>query len=273
MKILKTVKQMRAFSRSRKTKGRKIILVPTMGFLHAGHVSLIRRAKREGGLVVVSIYVNPAQFGPKEDFARYPRNMRHDLAVLRKEKVTAVFAPENLYTTGASMSVDPGPMQKVLCGRFRPGHFKGVATVVAKLFNIVEPDTAVFGQKDAQQFIILRRMVLELDLTVKMVVSPTVREKDGLAMSSRNAYLTGGQRRLAPSLYRALLGVKAAYRSGARNASRVLRAARKIPMGRLQYFEAVDPYSLLPVKTLRKGVLVAGAMTLGKTRLLDNIIL
>jgi pantoate--beta-alanine ligase len=244
-----------------------------MGFLHAGHVSLIRRARREGGLVVVSIYVNPAQFGPKEDFARYPRNMHQDLAILRKEKAAAVFAPKNLYTAGASMSVDPGPMQKVLCGRFRPGHFRGVATVVAKLFNIVEPDTALFGQKDAQQFAILQRMVRELDLPVKMVDSPTVREKDGLAMSSRNAYLTGAERRLAPSLYRALLSVKAAYRSGARSAGAVLRIARKIPMGRVQYLEAVDQHSLLPVKTLRKGVLVAGAMTLGKTRLIDNIII
>ncbi|MFH0922131.1 MAG: pantoate--beta-alanine ligase [Fibrobacterota bacterium] len=273
MNVIKTKPSMRQWSTVCRAKGQTIAFVPTMGFLHKGHLSLVRRAKQLGDRVVVSIYVNPTQFGPNEDFKSYPRNMKRDLALLRKEGVDAVFAPKNLYETGDLFRVDPGALQNALCGKSRPGHFQGVCTVVLKLFNIIMPRVAVFGQKDAQQFIILKRMVKELDLPVKMVALPIVRERDGLAMSSRNAYLSPSERAQAPSLRRALLFVQSRHKKGRNSAGAALGSAQRLLEGEADYLEAVDPCTLQPVKRLRKGVLVAGAMRLGKTRLIDNIVL
>lgn len=254
-------------------RGRAVVFVPTMGCLHQGHLSLVRRAGGLGDRVVVSIYVNPAQFGKKEDFRGYPRDLQRDARLLEKEKVDVLFAPKNLYGKGACVTADPGPMGDVLCGRSRPGHFRGVATVVLKLFNIIRPDAAVFGRKDAQQFAILDKMVSDFNLPVKMVAAPVVREKDGLAMSSRNVYLSPAERKKAPSLHGALKAVSLAYKKGERRAARVLKKASRIAEGDLEYLEAVDRRTLLPVPRLKAGVLVAGAMRLGRTRLIDNIIL
>ena len=264
---------MTAWSCAQTEKHKTIAFVPTMGYLHEGHLSLVERAQKEASLTVVSIYVNPTQFGPKEDFSRYPRNSKRDFNLLRKAGVDVVFAPRNLYEKNARISVNPGPMAEVLCGAFRPGHFSGVATVVLKLFNIVCPDVAVFGQKDAQQYAILQRMVKELDLPVRMVAAPTLREKDGLAMSSRNTFLSEKERAFAPTLYQALRFVKSTFVKGEKNPARALKAASKIPQGRLQYLSAVHPNTLMPVQRLCKGTLVASAMFAGKTRLIDNIIL
>jgi pantoate--beta-alanine ligase len=256
-----------------KKKGRTIAFVPTMGCLHQGHVTLIRRAKTLGDRVVVSIYVNPAQFGKKEDFRRYPRDVRGDAKLLAREKADVLFAPENLYRKDACVTVEPGPMGDVLCGKSRPGHFRGVATVVLKLFNIVLPDIAVFGRKDAQQLAILEKMALDFNLPVKIMRAATVREKDGLAMSSRNRYLSASERKKAPSLYRALREVSLAFARGEKNARRVLARASCLAQGDLEYLEAVDRSTLMPVVRLKGGVLVAGAMRLGRTRLIDNLIL
>lgn len=273
MQTIKTAGSMREWSLRQEKKGLRVALVPTMGCLHAGHLSLVDAARRLGDRVVVSIYVNPAQFAANEDFRKYPRNIRRDARMLADAGADVLFNPSNLYGREPRVTVDPGPMQEVLCGKSRPGHFRGVATVVMKLFNIVRPYAAVFGQKDAQQFAILDKMVADLDMPVRMVAAPIVRERDGLAMSSRNVYLTPGERGKAPSLYRALEAVAADFRKGRKDARAVLKKASSIPEGRLEYFEAVDGKSLAPVMLLRKGVLVAAAMRLGRTRLIDNIIL
>jgi pantoate--beta-alanine ligase len=264
---------MREYAERTRRRGRTLALVPTMGFLHRGHLSLVRKARRLADTTVVSLYVNPAQFGPGEDFARYPRDLKNDRRLLAREGVGALFAPSNLYAADHATLVDPGPRQSLLCGAFRPGHFQGVATVVLKLLNIIRPDVAVFGQKDAQQYLILRQMVRDLDLPVRLVMAPIVREPDGLALSSRNAYLTPAERALAPSLYRALAFLRGEYRRGRRDARTLLARARRLVRGRLDYLSAVEIPSLKPVARLKRGTLVAGAMRLGRARLIDNLIL
>jgi len=248
-----------------------------MGFLHEGHLSLVRRARRLGDRVVVSIFVNPAQFGPREDFRTYPRDTRRDLRLLRGEGVDLVFHPSTaaMYPPGHRTTIDVGELDSVLEGKSRPGHFRGVVLVVEKLLNIVEPDILVLGQKDAQQAVILERMVRDLDQPVRVVRGPTVREKDGLALSSRNTYLDPEQRRAAPVLYRALSRARAAVRNGERSAARLLRLIeREIagePLVGLDYAAVVDPVTLAPVRKVEGKVLIPLAAFLGRTRLIDNL--
>ncbi|MGA8869139.1 MAG: pantoate--beta-alanine ligase [Candidatus Sulfotelmatobacter sp.] len=271
---------MRAAGRGARDKGRRLGLVPTMGALHDGHLSLVRAAKAGCDVVAVSIFVNPAQFGPNEDFAKYPRTFERDRELLDNEGVEWLFAPtvQDMYPPGAVTWVSVEELSGKLDGRSRPGHFRGVTTVVAKLFHIIEPDAAFFGQKDAAQVAIIRRMVRDLNLPVQIVACPIVREADGLAMSSRNAYLDPQQRKQALVLHRSLMRVKELADRGERNATRLIAAAREEFAAeaavRLDYFEIVNPDSLDPMEDVsRGGALVAVAAFVGSTRLIDNILL
>ncbi|HUM01246.1 MAG TPA: pantoate--beta-alanine ligase [Thermoanaerobaculia bacterium] len=254
-------------------------LVPTMGALHDGHLSLVRRARAENDAVAASIFVNPTQFGPGEDLAAYPRSLAGDLARLEAEGVDLVFTPDAaaVYPPGFQTWVVPGPLAEPLEGARRPGHFRGVLTVVSKLLHVVEPDRAYFGQKDAQQAILVRRMVADLDLPVGIVVCPIVREPDGLALSSRNAYLTSEERRAAPVLYRSLRAVSGAWDAGERRGDRLREAARAVlaaePLAAPDYVSAADPETLAEIETATGRVLVSMAVRFGTTRLLDNILL
>ena len=258
--------------------GRKVGLVPTMGALHDGHLSLVRAARAETGFVVVSIFVNPTQFGPHEDLSRYPRPFADDLKKCEAEKVDLVFHPEpaTMYPPGFQTYVEVTELQKGLCGAARPGHFRGVATVVLKLFNIVQPDVAYFGQKDAQQTRVIERMVRDLDVPVGIRVCPIVREPDGLALSSRNQYLDPDQRRQAPVLHAALAEAAQRVKAGERDADAlVARIAKRIadtPGARVDYVAAVDSDSLDAVKTIARPTLLAVAVYFGSTRLIDNIV-
>ena len=274
MKVAKSIAGFRAW---RKTKPDRVVLVPTMGALHAGHAALIRSSRKlagPGGVVAVSIFVNPTQFGPKEDFSSYPRPFRNDLSICRSAGADAVFAPpaEELYAGDASVTVDESHLSEVLCGRSRPGHFRGVCTVVAKLFSIVQPTHAVFGEKDWQQLAILRRMVRDLDFPVKIIGHPTIREPDGLATSSRNAYLTAGERAVAPRIHDALR-IAATKNSPAAVEASARKSVSAIPGARLDYIEAVDAASLLPLKNRKSPGRLAAAVFLGKARLIDNVAL
>jgi len=250
-----------------------------MGALHEGHLSLVRAAKTRCDVVAVSIFVNPTQFGPSEDFSKYPRNFERDQQLLEKEGVDLVFAPsvDEMYPRGAVTYVTVEGLSERLCGRSRPGHFRGVTTVVSKLFHISEPDKAFFGQKDAAQAAVIRRMVRDLNFPVEIVVCPIVREPDGLAMSSRNAYLDPQQRDSALVLYRSLSRVQEMFKAGERQISRLLSAGKEMfvqePSVRLDYFEIVDPDTLEPVAQIAKPALVAVAAFLGSTRLIDNLVL
>ena len=254
-------------------------LVPTMGALHAGHLSLVRAAKVRCEIVAVSIFVNPTQFGPTEDLAKYPRSFEADCAALEKESVDVVFAPsvEEMYSKGEATWVTVEGLSERLDGRSRPGHFRGVTTVVAKLFHIIEPDVAFFGQKDAAQLAVIRRMVRDLNFPVEIVGCPIVREADGLAMSSRNVYLSADERQRALALNRCLNAVEAAFRAGETSISRLREAAHEMIAReagvRLDYLEIVDPDSLEPVDRIAQATLVAVAAYVGATRLIDNIVL
>jgi pantoate--beta-alanine ligase len=254
-------------------------LVPTMGALHAGHLSLVRAAKVQCEAVVVSIFVNPTQFGPTEDLARYPRPFDRDCELLEKEKVDIVFAPavEEMYSKGETTWVSVDGLSDKLDGRSRPGHFRGVTTVVSKLFHIIQPDLAFFGQKDAAQVAVIRRMVRDLNFPVEIAVCPIVREPDGLAMSSRNAYLTPEERRRALVLNRSLREAEKKFAAGERNAAKLIAAARNVlaqePDVRVDYFEIVDPNTLDPIERIAGTTLVAVAAYLGTTRLIDNVVL
>ena len=262
-----------------KRKGHKIGLVPTMGFLHQGHMSLIRRAKKDTDCVIVSIFVNPAQFGPREDFKKYPRDLKRDLDLCEKEGVDIIFAPqaEEMYPEGCSTCVNVENITDRLCGASRPGHFKGVATVVTKLFNITLPDIAYFGQKDSQQAIVIKRMTEDFNMPVKIKVMPIVRELDGLAMSSRNVYLSQKERTQALSLYRALKLAKGLFNNGERDSgkiiSRMRQAINKGSQARIEYIAVVDAKDLKGIKKISGQTLVAVAAWVGKTRLIDNIVL
>jgi pantoate--beta-alanine ligase len=256
-----------------------VALVPTMGALHEGHLSLIKTAQTLADCVAVSVFVNPTQFGPNEDFERYPRALEDDLPLLRENKVDAVFLPEvsAIYPPGYKTLVTVQDLGEKLCGVSRPTHFRGVATVVLKLFNIVQPNVAVFGQKDAQQTIIIRRMTRDLNLEVDIVVCPIVREADGLALSSRNRYLNTEERQAATLLYRCLEYAKQAAALGENRASVLLREIRQRiaaePLARLDYAEIVDLQELSPVELITEEVLLALAVFIGKTRLIDNVLL
>jgi len=272
MKVAKSIAVFRAL---RKARLGRVVLVPTMGALHSGHAELIRSSRKLAGprgAVVVSIFVNPTQFGPKEDFSSYPRPFRKDLSVCRAAGADAIFAPsvEELYAGDASVTVDESLLSQVLCGRSRPGHFRGVCTVVAKLFLIVQPTHAVFGEKDWQQLAILRRMVRDLNFPVEVIGHPTVREPDGLATSSRNAYLTAGERAVAPRIHAALRIAATNFSPSAIEAS-ARKSVSAISGARLDYVEAVDASSLLPLKNRKSPGRLAAAVFLGKARLIDNV--
>jgi len=278
MKIFSTIRETRAACRRARARG-KLGLVPTMGALHEGHLSLVRAAKKRCGTVAVSIFVNPTQFGPTEDLAKYPRTFERDCQLLKKEGVAIVFAPsaEEMYPKGEVTWVKVEGLSDRLDGRSRKGHFYGVTTVVSKLFHIVEPDVAFFGQKDAAQLAIIRRMVRDLNMPVEIVGCPIVREPDGLAMSSRNAYLNVDERKRALALRRSLLRVEEKFAAGERDAAKLVAAARSVfaeePQVRLDYFEVVDPETLEPVEKITGRTLCAVAAYVGSTRLIDNVLL
>lgn len=283
MQIIQKVDELRAWSRAQRGTGKKgtgIALVPTMGALHAGHASLIRAAAEAcPGSVAVSIFVNPTQFGPSEDYARYPRTLHEDCELAERCGASVIFAPsvEEMYPAGAATFVEVEGLSDRLDGKSRPGHFRGVATVVAKLLIAAEPDLAFFGQKDAAQVAVLRRMIADLRLGTKLVVCPIVREPDGLALSSRNSYLSAEERRQALVLSRAVRKVEALTAGGERQSKMLIEAAREIfaeePQVRIDYIELVDWETLLSITPARPGSLFAVAAVVGTTRLIDNTIL
>src|SRR5580698_182422 len=278
MRICDSVAEMRR-ARVLMRSDRRVGLVPTMGALHEGHLSLVRAARAQCDSVVASIFVNPLQFGPNEDLAKYPRTFERDCELLEREKVDILFAPsvDEMYPNNAVTYVTVEGLSDKLCGRSRPGHFRGVTTVVAKLFHIVEPQLAFFGQKDAAQCAIIRRMVRDLNFPAAIVVGPIVREPDGLAMSSRNAYLDPQERKSALVLFRALTQVKKRFDEGERNAGRLVETGKQVfaqeSGARLDYLEIVGPDTLDPVSEITNEALVAVAALVGATRLIDNILL
>ncbi|WP_028841281.1 pantoate--beta-alanine ligase [Thermodesulfobacterium hveragerdense] len=276
MEVIKTIPEMKAKVKELKSRGYKIGFVPTMGYLHEGHLSLVRKAKSLADKVVVSIFVNPLQFGPKEDFREYPRDLERDLSLLEKEEVDVVFVPsaEEMYPSDYQTYVEVVNLTDKLCGAFRPGHFKGVTTVVLKLFNIIQPDIAVFGEKDYQQLLVIKQMVKDLNLDIEIVGSPTVREPDGLAMSSRNIYLSPKERESALSLNRALELAERLVKEGEKNPEKIKKTLfeflRMHPYLIVQYIEIVDPETLDPIEVIEKPVVCAIAAYVGKARLIDN---
>ncbi len=279
MRILQTIADTQALCRHARREGKRIGLVPTMGALHEGHLSLVKTAKAQTDFVVASIFVNPLQFGPNEDLAKYPRTFERDCQTLEAEGVAAVFAPapDEMYPKDAATFVEVEGLPRKLEGRTRPTHFRGVTTVVAKLFNIVQPDRAFFGQKDAQQVVIIQKMVRDLNMDLDIVVCPIVREHDGLAMSSRNRYLDTEQRRQALVLYRALTRIQTEADRGQSSAAKLIEAGKSViadePEVRLDYLEIVDRESLDPMHDISRGALVVIAAYVGPTRLIDNIVL
>jgi pantoate--beta-alanine ligase len=279
MKIIHSIKEMQAESDRLREDGLKIGFVPTMGFLHEGHLSLIREAGRRSDRVVLSIYVNPTQFGPKEDFSAYPRDFERDCRLAEAEGTDVIFGPSDaeMYPAGCCTHVDVDGLTETLCGASRPGHFRGVTTVVTKLFTAVKPHLAVFGQKDAQQAAVIRRMTVDLNLDVEIVIAPIVREADGLAMSSRNVTLSPSERADATVLRQSLLAAGELFRKGERDASVLVRSAKTIieskPSARIDYVSIADPDTLQPLDRARSGDLMAVAVFVGKTRLIDNLIL
>ena len=278
MKVVTGVAEMKAFARQWKKEGKSIGFVPTMGYLHEGHLSLVRESKKRADVTVVSIFVNPAQFGPREDFKKYPRDLEKDSAYLEKGGVDCLFYPDaaEIYPPGYRTYVEVHGLQDRLCGKSRPGHFQGVATVVLKLFDIVGPDLAFFGAKDAQQVLIIGKMAVDLDLDVEVVTCPLVREPDGLALSSRNAYLSPEERKAALVVSISLRWAERAIGAGERDAAKVIAGIRAAieaePLARVDYVEAVDPVNLEPVAEIRGDVLIALAIFVGSTRLIDNIL-
>ena len=279
MEVIRKISQARERVWNERIKGKRVGFVPTMGFLHEGHLSLVRKCREETDFCVVSIFVNPTQFGPGEDYRDYPRDEERDLSLLEKEGVDLVFIPtvEEMYPEGYQTYVEVVELSRPLCGRFRKGHFRGVATVVTKLFNAVTPHVAYFGKKDYQQYLIIKRMVLDLNMPVEIKALPIVREKDGLAMSSRNTYLNQEERAQAVALYRSLLRAKEAYERGERSAEKIRKAVeeelKRYPLVKPQYVEVVDGETLQPAQEIKGKTLVAIAAFVGKARLIDNIIL
>ena len=277
MEVVREIGEVRRLLEPARRAGKSIGLVPTMGYLHEGHLSLVEKARAENDRVVVSIFVNPTQFGPGEDSQRYPRDLPRDLDLCARAGVGLVFTPEpsEMYPAGFQTRVEVESLSQGLCGGSRPGHFRGVATVVAKLFAIVQPDRAYFGEKDAQQLRVIERMTMDLSLPVRIVPVPTLRESDGLAMSSRNVYLGAEERRAALVLYRALMLARDLTAAGMRRAAEIKRRMLSLieaePMARLDYLAIVDSDTLAPVEELQKPVLIALAVYIGKTRLIDNI--
>ncbi len=279
MKIIRSIRQMSAFSKQAHLRKRLVGLVPTMGYLHEGHLSLAKVARRHTDLVVMSIFINPAQFGPREDFRKYPRDLYRDIKLAKDVGVDIIFYPlaRSMYPKDYKTYLAVRFLSDVLCGKSRPGHFCGVATIVSKLFNIVQPDIAYFGQKDAQQAIIIKRMTSDLNMPIKIKVLPIVREKDGLAMSSRNTYLNKRERQDAIVLFQALKLARDLIRKGIRDSKKIIKKMsaliKRKKYARIDYVEIVDLNNLMSVKKIKDKVLVALAVWIGKTRLIDNIII
>ncbi|KLO23233.1 pantoate--beta-alanine ligase [Marinitoga sp. 1197] len=279
MEIINNINKMKNIRNELIKKGKTIGFVPTMGYLHKGHLSLVEQARKDNDIVIVSIFVNPTQFGPNEDFDRYPRDMERDMEMLKPFNVDYIFHPsvEEMYPENYSTYVEEIKLTKVLCGKSRPGHFKGVTTIVSKLFNIVRPTRAYFGQKDAQQFRVLRKMVNDLNMDVQMIEMPIIREHDGLAMSSRNIYLSKEERIQALALNKSLKKAKELYENGEKSAKKIKTEMQKIfneyPLVKVDYIEIVDEYTLENVENISDKVLIAVAAFVGKARLIDNIIL
>ena len=280
MEIVKTIPEARELVKAWRGQGLSVGLVPTMGYFHEGHLALMRKALELNDRVVVSLFVNPTQFGPQEDLDRYPRDLERDVRLAQGVGVHALFTPtaQEMYPPGYSTFVEvEGSLTGGLCGASRPGHFRGVATVVTKLFNIIEPDTAVFGEKDFQQLQVIRRMVRDLDLKVEIVGHPIVREPDGLAMSSRNSYLSAQERRSALALFKALKMARKMVAEGVTRADEVKRAMEEAilshPFTRIDYIFIGEPSTLEPTETIGPGTLVALAVWVGETRLIDNMVM
>lgn len=279
MQIIRDISQMQKYSDSYRQKGNILGLVPTMGYLHEGHLSLMRIMRPRCDKMVVSIFVNPTQFAPSEDLDRYPRDFARDRQLCQLEKVDVIFYPsaDQMYPMSYHTYVNVDKMTKLLCGKYRPGHFKGVTTIVAKLFNIVKPHLAIFGEKDYQQLRVIQQMVKDLHFNIQIINGPIVRESDGLAMSSRNEYLNKEEREKATVLYKSLQLAKKLYTDGERDCLKLKRKIRKfiskIQDARIEYVEIVDPITLQSIKTMKDEVLVALAVYIGKTRLIDNITL
>jgi len=276
MKVIEKINDMR---RLRRQLAEPVGLVPTMGYLHEGHLALVRQARAENPSVVVSIFVNPTQFGPQEDFKNYPRDPQRDLALLEKEKTDIVFMPSvaEMYPAQFSSWVEVGKVTERLEGAARPGHFRGVTTIVAKLFNIVEPTRAYFGQKDAQQAIVIKKMVADLNMNLEIVTIPTVREPDDLAMSSRNIYLNPQERQAATVLYQALSLAQELWSQGEKDAERmrqeIIALIKKQPLAGIDYVSIADDETLDELDTLKPSALVLLAVRIGSTRLIDNVVL
>ena len=279
MKVVKKIQSVRRLVKAARKRGKIIGLVPTMGALHTGHISLIKAAKKRCDFIVVSIFVNPTQFGPSEDFQRYPRPVKEDLAICRKNGVDVVFMPstEEMYPERNMTWVDVEKITEGLCGQFRPGHFRGVATVCAKLFNIVGPDIAFFGQKDAQQAAVIKRMAADLNMPLKIAVCPTVREKSGLAISSRNKYLSEKEKAAAALIYKALEKCEQMVRDGIIDVNQLKKQMKEVfyeePSISIEYICIVDADTLEPLERVGKRALAAIAVHIGATRLIDNIII
>jgi len=275
MRVVETIVAMR---QERKRLKGPVGFVATMGGLHAGHMSLVRQARADNASVVASIFVNPAQFGPAEDFKNYPRDLPRDLAMLKEGGVDIVFAPSvmEMYPPGFNSWVDIEGVTERLEGASRPGHFRGVATVVNKLFNIIQPDVAYFGQKDAQQALVIKKMVRELNMGIEVVVMPTVREADGLAMSSRNVYLSAEERKAAPVLYHALCLAEELCKKGEKDAEKIRRRMRaligKEPLANIDYVSIAEPETLMEMDAVRAPALISLAVKIGRTRLIDNVV-
>jgi pantoate--beta-alanine ligase len=279
MEVIRIPKIMQDTSKNHLFKGRSVGFVPTMGALHEGHLSLVRRAKQDNNITVVSIFVNPIQFGPSEDYAKYPRDIAEDTEKLQKENVDILFLPEvaAMYPEEFLTHIEVEKISEKLCGSFRPGHFRGVATVVTKLFNIVKPTSAYFGQKDFQQTVVIKQMVKDLDMNIDIVICPTVRERDGLAMSSRNMYLDVKQREAATIIYKTLLEASALIKSGIINGKYIQKIMQekilKDPaVTNIDYIGVYDPVMLEEIYEIKKEVLLAAAIRMGDTRLIDNML-
>ena len=278
MKVIKTVHEMQAFSHAQRTGGKRIALVPTMGYLHDGHISLLNEAKKQGDLLVMSLFVNPMQFGPKEDLAKYPRDFARDTMIAERAGTDIIFYPDaqEMYPGPFKTTVYVSDLSDILCGKTRPGHFQGVTTVVAKLFNVILPHTAIFGEKDFQQLVILRRMVTDLNVPVEIVGMPIIREPDGLAMSSRNTYLSVDDRRRAISISKGLSNALDTFRKGVRDGKKLKEIVRSdIQSAGLQedYVEVVDETTLQPVYEISHAARIVVAAYAGNVRLIDNMAL
>lgn len=279
MKLITDIKEMQQFSLGAKKSGKSIVFVPTMGHLHDGHGSLLAKGRELGDILVMSIFVNPIQFGPKEDYAAYPRDLNNDLKMAEVNKVDIVFSPaaEDMYPEGFQTYVDVERLSNHLCGLSRPGHFRGVATVVVKLFNIVMPDIALFGEKDYQQLLVIKRTVQDLNIGIDVVGMPIIREEDGLAMSSRNSYLNERERKAALRLFQAIMKGKDMYERGIKDAEPILKEVRNIieaeSVAAIDYVKLCDSETLEDLNRISDKALLALAVKIGKTRLVDNIVL